>query len=478
MSQPSTEALLKLISDRYTPRSQDSKLFFSAEKFLDPLITPSIFAYSASGIRLQTNSKKYNGEVLDFCGQTVNCILGENDPWVTANIIAFMESGHPNFLSTSIGQSIFYEIPLQIKKISKMHEDSFVNHRLNNGSDATSFAIEMTCRHAAGKKTKLISFKGSYHGQGHLPYGASDLQTGMRFFDKLKNVVFLKAPSHSMNPKTDRLSKSDEKIIEKLLKIGKDAFAIIIEPIQFNNNGNTPSQAFMKALRDSCDKLQLPLIFDEIQTGWGWLGTMTAAEYYGVWPDVMALSKSITAGYGPLSMVISRSKFRSSGAFGARTNGSDVRSLVAAKAVMERMLGSKQIPVEIENTKLGKELKNGLLLDFQRKSNLLLEYLKELRSYVNSKSDAVKIGKIKGLGLARMIEIKNHDGKFDSKLTKQLQHELLVSGGVFVRTPSNSKVHTLFIKMPIVANEEEMKEGFDRMKSFISKFKMTTKKHV
>lgn len=468
-----TEELFGLIKRRYLPKEDDITIYNGSTNYLDRQITPIFFAYSAHGVTLQTNSTSYNGEVLDFCGQTVTCLLGQNDPWVTANMMAFISSGHPSFLSTNIGQRIYYEIPQLFRDISKMGSDAYVNHRLNNGSDATDFAIDIAFNFAKGKKKKLVSFKGSYHGQGHLPYGASELQAHMRFFNDL-DVHFLNAPSHTENiDEVTEISENDKKIIEDFRQIAGDVFAVIIEPIQFNNNGNTPSKPFMKALRDACDELKVPLIFDEIQTAWGWLGVMTASERYGVWPDIMAISKSITSGYGPLSAVIAKSKFQNVASFGARTNGSDVRSLVAAKAVIERLLGMKEIPLELKQTELGQELHEGLLKTFPVKSSLLMGHLRKLRDDVNAHSKFISIGAIKGDGLARMIEIKTKDGAFDSALTKKLQKKLLVEGGVFVRTPSNAKeVHTLFIKMPIVVTEKEMIEGFKRMTITMQNFVM------
>lgn len=468
------KSVLDTLGQKYISTSSDFDLFAQPTDFLDKHITPAIFAFSAEGISLQTNNDVYDGEVLDFCGQTVTCLLGQNDPWVTANIIAFMLSGHASFLSTSIGQKIYYEIPQMFREISKMGTDSYVNHRLNNGSDATDLAIDIAYNFKQGKKRRLISFKGSYHGQGHLPYGASALQYHLRFFNNL-DVFFAEAPTHVENiDNSDVLSESDKKILASIRAQSSEAFAIIIEPIQFNNNGNTVSRAFLKELRFLCDELGLPLIFDEVQTAWGWLGTMTAAERYGIWPDIMALSKSITSGYGPLAAVIAKRKFEITSSFGARTNGSDVRSLVAAKAVKERLMGVDDVPKELAGTQLGSELKEGLLRSFPQKSQFLLNLIHALKAEVNNNTHlAVKIGAIKGDGLARMIEIKTRDNKFNSEVTRKLQKHLLLKGGVFVRTPSNNDdVHTLFIKMPIVASELQMSTGFDRMRKAFETFRL------
>lgn len=432
---------------------------------LDPLIIPKIQAFSGEGIHIKTNIDIAKGEILDFCGQTVTCILGQNDPWVTANMTAYLLSNKPSFLSTTMGQDIFYTLPQRVRELTKMGADSFVNHRLNNGSDANDFAVNLAYfYHKNDKERKiLLAFKGSYHGQGHLLYAISELETYRSFFGGVQ-IKFLDTPSHAESIKKGQLSLNDQKIIEQIKKLSKKAFAIIIEPLQFNNNGNVCSQAFIEALREICTSCDLPLLFDEVQSCWGWLGTMTAAERYGVWPDIMVISKSLTAGYGPLSMVIAKNKFKKLGAYGARTNGADVRSLVAAHAVTDRLVGTQDIPKQIINTQLGKELQRGLLVDFSYKHQFLLEQLNKLREEVNSTAQSLQIGLIKGSGLARLIEIKDRYGKFSSSLTTKLQHELLAKARVFVRIPSNEDAHTLYIKMPIVATTSEMEEGFSRIK--------------
>lgn len=467
-----TAKKLLLILEKNDQKKSNKRSIDHLVSTLDPLITPKIQVSSGKGIVLQTNLRAHGGEVLDFCGQTVTCILGQNDPWVAANVAKHVLSDNPSFLSTSMGQEIFYTLPQRVLEISKMGPDSFVNHRLNNGSDANDFAVNLTFLYHKKNQERntLLAFKGSYHGQGYLPYAVSDLEKHLSFFGHLK-VNFLNAPSHASSNNEDNLSINDQKIIEKIKKIGKKSFAVIIEPIQFNNNGNVCSKSFLKALRDVCTEQDVPLIFDEVQTGWGWLGQMTAAEKYGVWPDIMSISKSITAGYGPLSVVVAKNKFRNTGAFGARTNGADVRSLVAAHAVADRLLGIKNVPKEIVGTKLGLELKNGLLNDFDQKSEFLLNKILELKNNINKNAKNIRIGQIKGSGLARLIEIKDKNNNFDSKLTLALQHELLIKGGVFVRTPSNhDEIHTLVLKMPIVAEKTEIETGFERIKNTIINF--------
>ena len=196
--------------------------------------------------------------------------------------------------------------------------------------------------------------------------------------------------------------------------------------------------------------------------GFGWLGKMTAAERYGVRPNLLAVSKALTAGNGALSALISDRLYKDiSEGTGAKTNGTDVRSLVACNAVIDRLIGlpENSIPQGMPDVLAG-ELKAGLLAQFEKKKILLEEHLAEVQ---NISKGLVK--SLKGDGLIRGAEIVDTKGTYDVEKTKEIQADLLCAG-VLVR---HSK-HTLIFKPPIVIAEEEMWKGFERVKKVIRKY--------
>jgi len=72
--------------------------------------------------------------------------------------------------------------------------------------------------------------------------------------------------------------------------------AILVEPIQGEGGVNCPSEGYLKALRDLCDKNKMLLIFDEVQVGMGRTGKLFAYEHDGVEPDILTLAKSLAGG--------------------------------------------------------------------------------------------------------------------------------------------------------------------------------------
>jgi 4-aminobutyrate aminotransferase-like enzyme len=87
------------------------------------------------------------------------------------------------------------------------------------------------------------------------------------------------------------------------------AAAVVLEPVQ-GNGGQIPfSPAFTQEVRRICDEFGALLIFDEIQTGFGRTGRMFAAEWLGVTPDIMVLSKSLGGGF-PIAAVVADDRLR------------------------------------------------------------------------------------------------------------------------------------------------------------------------
>jgi acetylornithine/succinyldiaminopimelate/putrescine aminotransferase len=72
--------------------------------------------------------------------------------------------------------------------------------------------------------------------------------------------------------------------------------AVMLEPVQAEGGVNIPSQEYLQQVRDWCDEKDLLLIFDEVQTGMGRLGTLFGYEAFGVEPDIMTLAKALGGG--------------------------------------------------------------------------------------------------------------------------------------------------------------------------------------
>ena len=82
--------------------------------------------------------------------------------------------------------------------------------------------------------------------------------------------------------------------------------AVIVEPVAGSAGWYLPPKGYLKRLREICDKHGILLIFDEVITGFGRMGTNFAADYYGVVPDMLNFAKGVTNRVIPLGGVICR----------------------------------------------------------------------------------------------------------------------------------------------------------------------------
>jgi beta-alanine--pyruvate transaminase len=82
--------------------------------------------------------------------------------------------------------------------------------------------------------------------------------------------------------------------------------AVIVEPVAGSAGWYVPPQGYLKRLREICDKHGILLIFDEVITGFGRMGTPFGADFYGVVPDMLNFAKCVTNGVIPLGGVICR----------------------------------------------------------------------------------------------------------------------------------------------------------------------------
>jgi adenosylmethionine---8-amino-7-oxononanoate aminotransferase len=174
----------------------------------------------------------------------------------------------------------------------------------DSGSVAVEVAMKMAMQYWLNKgirgRTKFIAFRGAYHGDTGGAMAVSDPEDGMhRMFGAL-------LPRHYVRD----LPSDDARLaqLERLVAGHADEIAgIIVEPLVQGAGGMRFSDAdTLRRLRLFADRHQLLLIFDEIFTGFGRTGTMFASEAAGVAPDIVTLSKALTAGTLPLAATLAR----------------------------------------------------------------------------------------------------------------------------------------------------------------------------
>ena len=188
----------------------------------------------------------------------------------------------------------------------------------NSGSEAADTALKVALAYhrarGEGHRNLFIGRERGYHGVnfggmsvGGIPanrkvYGSALLPRvdHMRFIHDPVNHAYI----HNEEPvwAEDPLLELEQRILT--LHSPENVAAVIVEPIAGSAGWYIPPKGYLKRLREICDKHGILLIFDEVITGFGRLGTPFAADFYGVQPDLLNFAKAVTNGVIPLGGVI------------------------------------------------------------------------------------------------------------------------------------------------------------------------------
>ncbi len=173
-----------------------------------------------------------------------------------------------------------------------------------SGSVAVEVALKMAAQYWLNQgirtRRRFLAFRGGYHGDTFATMAVCDPEEGMHalYSGLLAEHDILDIPR-------------DEATLAALTKFldarSETLAGIIVEPIVQGAGGMVfHDPAVLRRLRTLADRHRLPLIFDEIFTGFGRTGTMFACEAAGVVPDIITLSKALTGGTMALSAAIAR----------------------------------------------------------------------------------------------------------------------------------------------------------------------------
>ncbi|SEC28005.1 beta-alanine--pyruvate transaminase [Rhizobiales bacterium GAS191] len=187
----------------------------------------------------------------------------------------------------------------------------------NSGSEAVDTALKMALAYwnvsGQGSRTRLIGRERGYHGVGFGGISVGGIVGNRKMFGTLlAGVDHLPATynrEHQAFTKGEpewgaHLADELERIVA--LHDASTIAAVIVEPMAGSTGVLPPPKGYLKRLRAICDKYGILLIFDEVITGFGRLGTAFAAERYGVLPDMITFAKGVTSGTVPMGGVLTR----------------------------------------------------------------------------------------------------------------------------------------------------------------------------
>jgi len=189
----------------------------------------------------------------------------------------------------------------------------------NSGSEAVETALKMAIAYhrvrGNGTKTRLIGRERAYHGVNFGGVSVGGLGGNRKWFgpllpgvdhirhthDLARNAFSRGMPEHGGDLAND---------LERLVALhdASTIAAVIVEPVAGSAGVLIPPKSYLERLREICDANDILLIFDEVITGFGRLGTPFAADFFGVSPDIITMAKGITNGVIPMGGVFVKSK--------------------------------------------------------------------------------------------------------------------------------------------------------------------------
>ncbi|MFJ1704904.1 adenosylmethionine--8-amino-7-oxononanoate transaminase [Kitasatospora sp. NPDC088346] len=172
----------------------------------------------------------------------------------------------------------------------------------DSGSVAVEVAMKMCLQYwqSLGRpaKHRLLTWRGGYHGDTFHPMSVCDPQGGMHHLwgGVLPGQVFAGEPPAGSDAPLDQAYAAE--LADLIERHADELAAVIVEPVVQGAGGmRFHSPAYLRLLRDLCDRHDVLLVFDEIATGFGRTGELFAADHAQVSPDVLCLGKALTGGY-------------------------------------------------------------------------------------------------------------------------------------------------------------------------------------
>ena len=356
------------------------------------------------------NGKAY----LDFIAGVSACTLGHSNPIVTYAVKDQLDKYSHVMVYGEYVQSPQYKLA-QLLAVN-LPENLSTTYFTNSGAEAIEGAMKLAKR--ATDRPEIISCKDSYHGSTQ---GALSIMGNEEWKAKYRPLL----------PSCNQIIYND---VESLVNITKQTAAVVIEPVQGGTGFITPSNNFLLKVREKCTETGALLIFDEIQTCFGRLGTLFGFEKYNVIPDILCIAKGMGGGM-PIGAFISSWKLMNLLTFEPKlghitTFGGHPINCAASLATLKHLLATD------------------IMQEVKKKEQLFRLHLKH-----------PKIKEIRGKGLMLSIEFEVEE------LAKKVVEESLEKGLIlfyFLFTKT-----AIRITPPLTISNKEIIEGCEIIKEML-----------
>ena len=317
----------------------------------------------------------------------------------------------------------FYTVP-QLKLAQVLVDNSCMDRVFfcNSGAEANEGAVKLARKYGKLHRNgayEVITALNSFHGR------------------TLAMVAATGQPHYQANwmPLTEGFVNVEYNDLDAIKRATTDkTCAVLLEPIQAEGGVNIPEEGYLKAVREWCDQQGLLLMFDEVQTGLGRLGTLFGYESFDVEPDVMTLAKGLGGGV-PIGAFLAKehASVLEPGDHGS-TFGGNALTCAAANAAT-RFTVSNDIPARARE--MGTYLKQGL------------DALRSRHAFITD---------VRGMGLLLAMEF-NDD--ISAKLVSACNDEGLLLNPV--------RPNAIRFIPPLTISNDEIDQGLERLERGLQK---------
>ncbi|WP_204360083.1 4-aminobutyrate--2-oxoglutarate transaminase [Ralstonia sp. GX3-BWBA] len=389
-----------------------------------------------------------NGEIwdvegnryIDFCAGIAVLNTGHRHPKISEAVAKQAEK-----FSHTCFQVVAYESYVELaERLSALAPGNFAKKAffMTTGAEAVENAVKVA-RHYT-KRSAVISFDGAFHGRTFMAMALTGKVAPYKagFGPMSAEVYQAPFPSELHGISVDDAIHGVERLFKYTVDPQRVA-AIIVEPVQGEGGYIPAPTAFLKQLREICDKHGIVLIADEIQTGVGRTGRMFAMEHSGVVPDLTTMAKGLGGGM-TISAVVGRADVLDSippGGLGSTYAGHPM-ACVASLAVLDVM---QEESLCARSEAIGERLRG--------RFNALREHVPE-------------IADVRGLGAMTGVEFMRN-GQPAPDIANTLKAEAQKQGLLLLTCGSYGNV--LRVMLPLTVSNALIDEGLDIIENILLK---------
>ncbi|MBV0912323.1 aspartate aminotransferase family protein [Anianabacter salinae] len=255
-------------------------------------------------------------EVLDGTAGLWCCNAGHNRPKIVEAIR--QQAGELDYAPAfQMGHPKAFELANRLRDMAPKSMDHvfFTNSGSESVETALKIAIAYHRAKGHGERTRLIGRERGYHGVNFGGISVGGIVNNRKVFGSLLNGVDHLPHTHlpGQNAFTRGQPEHGAHLADDLERIAalhgpETIAAVIVEPMAGSTGVLMPPKGYLERLREICTKHGILLIFDEVITGFGRLGSPFAADHFGVQPDMMTCAKGLTNGVIPMGAVLATSE--------------------------------------------------------------------------------------------------------------------------------------------------------------------------